>query len=231
MENNNNIKSVNKHKKKHNQFPTSTPTIVPSRTFTPTISSKPVYHVTHEPTHHITSKPAHYVTHEPTHHITSKPTHIILNEDPEPVPVPPMNVSNIFGTDPDPVPGPPMNISNIFISDPEPAPVPPMNVSNIFGTDPEPAPVPPMNVSNIFGTDPDPVPIPPLNETYLIKSMNMIETGSVTAGSVQESQTTTFVYLPLVLISAFVGIGFITYKRYKKRFEYTRIPDEDQFQI
>jgi hypothetical protein len=102
--------------------------------------------------------------------------------------------------------------SNSLHEDSLPAPVPLINISS----DPLPVPIPPMNISS----DPLPVPVPPMNST-----LNMIAT------SVSDTSSTSLVYLPLVLLSGLLGIGFITYKRYKKRFAYTRIPENDTFDI
>ncbi len=145
------------------------------------------------------------------HHPTATPTIVPTRE----IKIPPTyKPSNSLHQDPLPVPQP-MNISNILISeDPLPVPVPPMNISS----DPLPVPIPPMNISS----DPLPVPVPPMNST-----LNMVAT------SISDSSTssTSLVYLPLVLLSGLLGIGFITYKRYKKRFAYTRIPENDTFDI
>jgi hypothetical protein len=160
-----------------------------------------------------TSTPTHSHTIVPTSSLTSLPTHahthnknILQDIDPTPIPVPPMNNSM---SDVDPV---------------DPVPVPPMN-NSMSDVDPTPVPVPPMNMStwtNAYFDPNGPVPVP-LNQTYLSLASSSIQ--------VNESSTKTLLYTPLVLISAFVGIGFIAYKRYQKRFRYTQIPDEDSFEI
>ncbi len=178
-----------------------------------------------------TSTPTHSHTIVPTSSLTSVPTHDhthknVLKENNQIDPI-----SYAYFDPVDPVPVPPMNnsMSDVDPVDPTPVPVPPMNnsVSDVDPVDPTPVPVPPMNVSksstglNAYFDPNGPVPVP-LNQTYLnLASSNQIN----------ESSTKTLLYTPIVLISAFVGIGFITYKRYQKRFTYTRIPDQDSYEI
>ncbi len=191
----------NKPNKNHKKKSTYTPSFVP--TITPS-SHIPTHHTSYQPSHISTNIPTHHISQQPTHKITHKITHNMVSDEPEPNPEPPMNVSMIINDEPEPNPEPPMNISMIISDEPEPNPEPPMNISIIIGENPEPNPEPPMNISSF--------------------SMNMIE-------SVYERTDVSFTYLPFLFVTLFAGMGLIVYKRYKKRFMYVRIPDENTFDI
>lgn len=160
-----------------------------------------------------TTVPIHAHTIVPTHAHTIVPTHTLTNL--------PTHNKNVLkeNNQIDPV-------SYAYFDPVDPIPVPPVN-NSMSDVDPTPGPIPPMNVSksstglNAYFDPVGPVPVP-LNQTYL----NLASSTQTTVSNVE-----TFVYLPIVLISAFVGIGFITYKRYQKRFTYTRIPDQDSYEI
>lgn len=107
----------------------------------------------------------------------------------------------------------------------EPVPLMPLNQTYVKD-EPEPVQSMPLHgtnsfeIENIFYVRDDPIPVPPMLNNSISMSMNELS-----------SNETNYTALSFILVISFVAIGFMTYKRYQKRFIYQRIPENDEFDI
>ncbi len=210
--NSNDLITSKKHKKKHNNIPTPSPTSI-------LITNHPSIH---RPTVVETMNPTiHHGTMNPTTHHTKSEKAVYLKDDPvDPVPPMPLNETYFLKDEPEPVPPIPLN-ETYFLKD-EPEPVPPMPLNSTYFVKDEPEPVPPMPLNATYFVKDEPEPVPLIPNNTISMSMN-----ELTTTTTHVSNESNFGALPFILLTSLAAIGFITYKRYKKRFIYQRIPDND----